>query len=101
MAPLGLPVVPPVYCSSATSSTSTLGHCRGSFLAPAARSSSKRITGASGAIGAVGMAEGPNAVSSPTIRWSTSPSAFSFCASRPMKPMLEVTSTRAPESFSL
>ena len=34
MAPLGLPVVPPVYCSSATSSTSTAGHCRGSFLAP-------------------------------------------------------------------
>ena len=67
IAPLGLPVVPPVYCSSAMSSTSTFGHCRGSLLAPLARSWSKRTTGASAAIGVVGIAEGPNAVSSPTI----------------------------------
>ncbi len=101
MAPLGLPVVPPVYCSSATSSTSTLGHCRGSLLGAVRAQLVEADDGASAAIGVVGMAEGPNAVSSPTIRWSTSPSAFSFCASRPMKPMLVVTRMRAPESFSL
>ncbi len=68
MAPLGLPVVPPVYCSSATSSTLTFGHCRGSFLAPSALSLSKRTSPGASAIGEVGIADGPKAVSSPTIR---------------------------------
>src|SRR3954465_5689456 len=47
MAPLGSPVVPPVYCSSATSSSETLGHC-GGLLAPSTNFLNVTIAGSAG-----------------------------------------------------
>ena len=57
--------------------------------------------GASAAMGVVGMADGPKAVSSPTMRWSTRPSVLNFWAISAMKPMLVETRIRAPEFWSL
>ena len=71
MAPLGNPVVPPVYCSSATSSALMAGHCAG-FAAPSMNCLWVMMAGLSGSA-ACCVPTLPQLSSSQTIRRSSRP----------------------------
>ncbi len=99
MAPFGNPVVPPVYCSSATSSADIAGHCAG-FAAPSMNCLWVMMAGLSGSA-VCGVPTLPQLSSSQTIRRSSRPLSKNFSAVGNSAERLEVTSTRAPESDEL
>ncbi len=95
IAPLGRPVVPPVYCTTQTSSGETSGQRGGGAASGSGRMRASHATG-SGATG-----EGPHAASSPTSRRSTAPCSSSPSAAGSRPGRLVVMSVRAPLSCSL
>src|SRR5216684_2028878 len=99
IAPFGSPVVPPVYCSSATSSMSIADHCAG-FVAPSMNWRNVMIAELFGS-GVCGVPTLPQSSSSQTIRRSSRPLSRNFSAVGNSAERLLVTSTRAPESESL
>ena len=94
-----MPVVPPVYCSRATSSGFTSGHCAGGE-APATNALAAMTPGRSGAA-SWGIGEAPHAASSPTITWSTRPASSILQRIGQEMPEIGVRRMRAPLSLSL
>ena len=97
MAARGIPVVPPVYCSTARSPGSAGGHAPEGGPADRAAKVVARASSGNRAVGG----PAPNAASSPTTRWSSSPSASRAAACGSMAARSVVIIARAPLSASL